>query len=175
MLGDRWYSSPSLRRQPTLIEHYGPVDTDPASHMWIGATAATNNTGELTGIYAALQTAQAHAEPGDAVRILPDSMIALCTTTGAWKPKKNKALAGRNAKLLAALKTRGIAVHFTHVRAHRQHHMNERADRLADLGAQITTHFRGGRPLGRRESYQYTSTLPRPSTVPELPPDTVPD
>ena len=101
MLGDRWYSSPSLRRQPTLIEHYGPVDTDPASHMWIGATAATNNTGELTGIYAALQTAQAHAEPGDAVRILPVSMIALCTTTGAWKPRKNKALAGRNAKLLA--------------------------------------------------------------------------
>tara|TARA_B110001450_G_scaffold178817_1_gene167056 strand:- start:229 stop:2817 length:2589 start_codon:yes stop_codon:yes gene_type:complete len=162
-------------RQPTLIEHYGPVDTDPASHMWIGATVATNNTGELTGIYVALQTAQAHAEPGDAVRILPDSMIALCTTTGAWKPKKNKALAGRNAKLLAALKARGIAVHFTHVRAHRQHHMNERADRLADLGAQVTTHFRGGRPLRRNESYQYTSSLPRPSTDPVLPPDTVPD
>ena len=160
---------------PTLIEHYGPVDTDPASHMWIGATVATNNTGELMGIYVALQTAQAHAEPGDAVRILPDSMIALCTTTGAWKPKKNKALAGRNAKLLAALKARGIAVHFTHVRAHRQHHMNERADRLADLGAQVTTHFRGGRPLGRSESYQYTSSLPHPSTDPVLPPDTVPD
>ena len=54
--------------------------------------------------------------------------------TGAWKPKKNKALAGRTAKLLSALKARGVIVHFTHVRAHRQHHMNERADRLADLG-----------------------------------------
>ena len=31
--------------------------------MWIGATVATNNTGELMGIYVALQTAQAHAEP----------------------------------------------------------------------------------------------------------------
>ena len=161
-------------RQPTLIEHYGPVVTDATSHMWIGASAATNNTGELTAIYVALQTARAHAEPGDTVRVLPDSMIALCTTTGAWKPKKNKALAGRNAKLLSALKARGITVHFTHVRAHRQHHMNERADRLADLGAQTTTHFRGGRPLRRGESYQYTSSLPRPSDL-VLPPDTVPD
>ena len=147
---------------------------DPTSNMWIGASAATNNTGELTAIYVALQTARAHAEPGDTVRVLPDSMIALCTTTGAWKPKKNKALAGRNAKLLSALKARGITVHFTHVRAHRQHHMNERADRLADLGAQTTTHFRGGRPLRQGESYQYTSSLPRPSDL-VLPPDTVPD
>ena len=164
----------SSPRQPTLIEHYGPVVTDATSHMWIGASAATNNTGELTAIYVALQTARAHAEPGDTVRVLPDSMIALCTTTGAWKPKKNKALAGRNAKLLSALKARGITVHFTHVRAHRQHHMNERADRLADLGAQTTTHFRGGRPLRRGESYQCTSSLPRPADL-VLPPDTVPD
>ena len=76
---------------------------------------------------------------------------------------------------MIALKARGIAVHFTHVRAHRQHHMNERADRLADLGAQITTHFRGGPTLRRNESYQYTSSLPHPSTDPVLPPDTVPD
>ena len=165
---------PLADAEPTLIEHYGPVVTDATSHMWIGASAATNNTGELTAIYVALQTARAHAEPGDTVRVLPDSMIALCTTTGAWKPKKNKALAGRNAKLLSALKARGITVHFTHVRAHRQHHMNERADRLADLGAQTTTHFRGGRPLRRGESYQYTSSLPRPSDL-VLPPDTVPD
>ena len=51
----------------------------------------------------------------------------------------------------------------------------ESDDRLADLGAQITTHFRGGRPLRRNESYQYTSSLPHPSTDPVLPPDTVPD
>ena len=41
-------------------------------------------------------------------------MMALCTTTGAWKPKKHKVLVGRNAKLLAALRARGIAVHFEH-------------------------------------------------------------
>ena len=49
--------------------------------MWIGP--ATNNTGELTGVYVALQTANAHAEPGDTACILTDSMMALCTTTGA--------------------------------------------------------------------------------------------
>ena len=41
--------------------------------MWIGASAATNNTGELTGVYVALQTVSAHAEPGDTARILTSS------------------------------------------------------------------------------------------------------
>ena len=61
-----------------------------------------------------------HATPGSAVEVrecglvddtlvfLTDSMMALCTTTGAWKPKKHKVLVGRNAKLLAALRARGI-------------------------------------------------------------------
>ena len=66
-------------------------------------------------------------------------------------------------------------IHFEHVRAHRGHSMNERADRLADLGAQTTTHFRAGRPLRQRETYQYSSSLPRPTIRPILPPDTVPD
>ena len=67
--------------------------------------------------------------------------MALCTTTGAWKPKKHKVLIGRNAKLLATLRARGITVYVEDVRAHRGHHMNERADSLVDIGAQTTTHF----------------------------------
>ena len=66
-------------------------------------------------------------------------------------------------------------IQFEHVRAHRGHSMNERADKLADLGAQTTTHFRAGRPLRQRETYQYSSSLPRPTIRPILPPDTVPD
>ena len=170
---DRTHDGPS--REDVLIEHYGPVDTDPSSPMWIGAHTATNNTGELTGVYVALQTANAHAEPGDTARILTDSMMALCTSTGAWKPKKHKVLVGRNAKLLAALRARGIAVHFEHVRAHKGHHMNERADVLADIGAQTTTHFRAGRPLRRRESHWYVSPFPHPTSHHTFPPDTVPD
>ena len=166
---------PLADAEPTLIEHYGPVDTDPASPMWIGASRATNNTGELTAVYVALQTARAHCTAGDTARILPDSMMALCTTTGAWKPCKHKALIARNVKELAALRSRGIDILFEHVRAHRGHSMNERADKLADLGAQTTTHFRAGRPLRQRETYQYSSSLPRPTIRPILPPDTVPD
>ena len=66
-------------------------------------------------------------------------------------------------------------IHCENVRAHRGHSMNERADKLADLGAQTTTHFRAGRPLRQRETYQYSSSLPRPTIRPILPPDTVPD
>merc|ERR1712185_249702 len=47
--------------------------------------------------------------------------------------------------------------------------MNERADKLADLGAQTTTHFRAGRPLRQRETYQYSSSLPRPTIRPIYP------
>ena len=35
----------------------------------------------VIAIYVALQTAQAHSSTGVTVRILPDSMMALCTTT----------------------------------------------------------------------------------------------
>ena len=101
--------------------------------------------------------------------------MALCTTTGAWKPTKHKALVARNVRQLAVLRARDIRVRFRHVRAHRGHHMNERADRLADLGAQTTAHFRAGRPLRHRDTYQYTSTLPRPQIRPTLPRDHVPD
>jgi len=37
--------------------------------------------------------------------------------------------------------------------------MNERADRLAGLGAQITAHFRAGRPLRLYGSGRLTGTL----------------
>ena len=74
-----------------------------------------------------------------------------------------------------SLRARGIAVHFEHVRAHRGHHMNERADSLADIGAQTTTHFRASRPLRRRESHWYISAFPHPTSHHTFPPDTVPD
>ena len=41
--------------------------------------------------------------------------------------------------------------------------------------AQTTAHFRAGRPLRHRDTYQYTSTLPRPQICPTLPHDHVPD
>ena len=68
--------------------------------------------------------------------ILSDSQIAICTTTGAWASRKNKALIERNRRALAALRADGTTVRFQHIRAHAGHGMNERADRLAARGAQ---------------------------------------
>ena len=42
--------------------------------------------------------------PGEEVLILSDSQIAICTTTGAWASRKNKALVERNRRALAALR-----------------------------------------------------------------------
>ena len=102
-------------------------------------------------------------------------MMAICTITGAWKSTKHSALVSRNVGMLAKLRARRMRVQFCHIRAHKGHRMNERADGLADLGAQTTTHFRAGHPLRPRDGYQYTSTLPRPQIRPTLPPDNVPD
>ena len=54
-------------------------------------------------MHVALRTAEAHAIRGCSVRILPDSMMAICTTTGAWKSPKHKALVSRNVGMLATL------------------------------------------------------------------------
>ena len=117
--------------------------------MWIGASRATNNTGELTAIYVALQTAQAHSSAGDTVRILPDSIMALCTTTGAWTPHTHKVPIARNVRELASLRRRHACEPTI-----KGHSMNERANELADLGAQTTTHFRAGRSLRQWHTYQ---------------------
>jgi len=78
---------------------------------------------------------------------------------------------------LAALKASGARVKLQHVRAHRGHDMNERADSLARLGA-LGAHLRDGRPL------RTAAAAPRPPlppsapplpTAPSLPPDHVPD
>jgi len=64
--------------------------------------------------------------------------MALCTTTGAWKPCKHKALIARNVKELAALRSRGIDILFEHVQRcaspqRTYNSMNERADKLCLL------------------------------------------
>ena len=90
--------------------------------------------------------------------IFSDSQLAICTTMGAWAPRKNKELVKRNRAALAKLRQRSITVRFRHVRSHTGHGMNERADRLADQGAQGMRVRDGG-----------------PFDPPQLPVDVVPD
>ena len=91
---------------------------------------------QLSAVCHALTGARELARPGEEVLILSDSQIAICTTTGAWASRKNKALVERNRRALAALRADGTTVRFQHVRAHAGHGMNERTDRLAAQGAQ---------------------------------------
>ena len=100
--------------------------------------------------------------------ILADSMLAICTTTGAWSTRRHKALVAANRKALAKLRRRGVTVRFSHVRAHRGHSMNERADALACLGAQ-RARMRDGRPVDGRT---YRSPHPPTNTLPTPPPHT---
>ena len=84
-------------------EECGRVITNPNQAEHLGATRATNNTGELSAVCHALTGARELVQPGEEVLVLFDSQIAICTTTGAWASRKNTALVERNRRALAAL------------------------------------------------------------------------
>ena len=132
--------------EPPTFDECGPVVTNATKYGYLGATKGSNNTGELSGLCRGLERALPHTLPGDEVHALSDSMLAICATSGAWRPKCHHALVARCKKAVAALRMRGVRVSLRHVRAHRGHAMNERADTLAGLGAQ-GVRMRDGRPF----------------------------
>ena len=134
--------------------------TNPKQDGYIGATRGTSNTGELTALHGALVRAKeiTAGTPRPQVLILSDSLLALCTTTGAWPARSHRAIVARNKAALAALKASGARVKLQHVRAHRGHGMNERADSLARIGA-LGAHFRDGRPSPALVALSPGSTL----------------
>ena len=95
---------------------------------------------------------------GQELHILADSLLAIHTTTGAWKPRSNKKMVEANKAVLARLRKRGLEVRIRHVRAHRGHAMNERADALAKMGAL------GGSM--RRAACPHPPTPPTPTPTP---------
>ena len=158
-------------------EECGRVITNPDQAEHLGATRATNNTGELSAVHHALTSARELVRPGEEVLILSDSQIAICTTTGAWASRKNKALVERNRRALAALRADGTTVRFQHIRAHAGHGMNERADRLAARGAQ-GMRSRGGmiyNPTDGDGRGHGGGVYAPPSGPGDLPVDSVPD
>ena len=84
--------------------------------------------------------------------------------TGAWCPRRSKALVARNRSALAKLESSGVRVRFRHVRAHTGHGMNERADALAKQGAQ---------GLRVRDGKVFTPTSVPPPPSSSLPTSTV--
>ena len=98
----------------------GPVITDKATHDWIGAQVATNNTGELIAIFHALRWAQHNARyvlPQDKLVIHYDSTYACEMTLGKSKPDKNLHLV--NLVQNEFIKARAqVAIAFEHVFSH---------------------------------------------------------
>ena len=141
-----------------LYEESGRVVTNDKAPEFLGAAKGTNNTGELSAVYHALTRANEVLPHGTqtTVLVLADSMLAICTTTGAWAARSNRTLVNKNKRALARLRGKGIDVRFRHIRAHEGHRMNERADALAK---------QGGQGLRQREGSYYR---PQPPTLARL-------
>ena len=110
-------------------EEAGPVLTDPKAPGFLGAEVGSNNTAELSAFAQALRwlLMQTSDEPA---LIRADSIYAGNLADGSWKPKANRALVARVQALWKEVKEqRELA--WDHVRAHRGHRWNERADHLA--------------------------------------------
>ena len=115
-------------------EFAGHVITDELQDDYIGAQIGSNNTAELSGFAAALRWLL--IEGGDEPAIIrADSQYAGNLACGAWKAKANRELVAHVQSLWdTASELRPLS--WEHVRAHRGHRWNERADHLALRKAQ---------------------------------------
>lgn len=101
---------------------------------FIGATVGSNNTAELSGFAAALRWLLIEGG-NEAAMIRADSQYAGNLASGAWKAKANRELVAHVQSLWDSVaELRPLA--WEHVRAHRGHRWNERADHLALRKAQ---------------------------------------
>ena len=116
-----------------LDEFSGRVVTDVDSPEFIGAEVGSNNTGELTAFAEALRWVLRQGGEGDVV-IRTDSTYAGNLADGTWKPKANRALVKSVRELWQEVGEMRI-ISWNHVRAHRGHRWNERADHLAARAA----------------------------------------
>ena len=111
------------------IEKRGRVITEISSKEFIGAEVGSNNTAELCALAHALKWLIIEGSDTNAV-IRDDSQYALNIGSGIWKAKANKELALHVQKLWIEVSSFRDLTH-EHVRAHRGHRWNERADHLA--------------------------------------------
>jgi len=112
-----------------LIEASGMVITEEQSENFLGAEVGSNNTAELSALAHALRWLLIQGRDSS-VAIYGDSEYALRIAQRIYRAKANKPLANRVQELwdeVASMRSlMGI-----HVRAHKGHRWNERADHLA--------------------------------------------
>ena len=112
-----------------IFERSGPVVTEESVDGFLGAEVGSNNTAELSAIAHAMRWLLSEGDSQDVV-LRGDSQYALNIASGDWRAKANKELAGS----VQALWSEVASLHSLcaeHVRAHRGHRWNERADHLA--------------------------------------------
>ena len=112
-----------------IEELSGPVIVSPDEEGFLGSEVGSNNTGELSAMAHALRWLLMEGST-DPVTLRGDSQYALKISTGEWRAKANRELAARVQALwneVTSLRT----VEAEHIRAHRGHRWNERADHLA--------------------------------------------
>jgi len=114
-------------------EKSGRVVVDTDDEEWLGARKGSNNTAELTAFAFALRWLLIESGEGTAL-IRTDSRYAGMLTDGSWKAKTNKTLVRRLQDLWREV-TGSRRLSWEHVRAHRGHRWNERADHLASRAA----------------------------------------
>ena len=118
------------RGQGDLVtEKCGRVVTEPEEDGFLGAEVGSNNTAELSAIAHALRWILVNSDIEE-VLIRTDSTYAGNVSSGAWKAKANVDLAGFVQDLWKEV-SGGRSLEWEHVRAHRGHRWNERADHLA--------------------------------------------
>ena len=110
------------------------VVTDEHHENYIGAEVGSNNTAELSGFAAALRWLLVEGGVEHAVR-RADSLFAGTLACGAWKAKANRELVAHVQSLWDTV-SQLRPLTWEHVRAHRGHRWNERADHLALRKAQ---------------------------------------
>lgn len=113
-----------------IEESWGPVVCNPTDEDFIGAEVGSNNTAELTAFAMALRWLLIDGDDKNAI-IYTDSQYAGNLATGAWRAKANKILVKSVQNLWNEVK-QIRPIEWRHVRAHRGHRWNERADHLAN-------------------------------------------
>ena len=115
-----------------LQDFCGSVHVDPASPCYLGATKATNNTGELTVFLMACRWIA--FEKPTVVTLCYDSELAAKLVQRIWRPTTNIGLviAARAAYDAACIVA---TIKLLHIYGHTEELLNERADALAKFGA----------------------------------------